>query len=65
MILSDYLCSDVIPFNSTWKVVKEAPNYIPIQMIGLTHSSREIIEDSDVLILPVVLITPKALWTSV
>ena len=32
-----------------------------MNMIGLAQTSRKILEDSDVLIFPVVLITPKAL----
>ena len=46
-------------------MAKEAPNYIPMNMIGLAQTSRKIIEDDDILILPVVLITPKALRPSV
>ena len=60
-ISSNYLCSDVFSFTSTWKMVKYALNYGPMNMIALSHTSRKILKDSDVLISPVVLITPKAL----
>ena len=46
-------------------MVKDDPNQIPMNMIGLAYTSREIIEDGDILIFPVVLITPKSLWLSV
>ena len=42
-------------------VMKDATNYVPMNMIYLAQTSREIIEDGDVLIFPVVLITLKAL----
>ena len=45
--------------------MKDAPNYVMLNMIGLAHTSREIIEDIDVLIFPVILITPKYLRPSV
>ena len=41
----------------TWKMVKDYPNHIPTDMIGLAQTSREIIDDSDIPILPVVLFT--------
>ena len=47
---------------STWKMVKYYPNNVQMNMIGLAHTSRGILEDGDVPILPVVLITTKALW---
>ena len=47
------------------KMVKDAPNYVLMNMIGLTHTSREILEDSDVPIFLVVLITPDYLQSSV
>ena len=64
-ILSKYLYSDVLPFTSTWKGVKDAPNHVPMNTIGLAHTSCEIFKDSDVPIFPVVLITTKALRPSV
>ena len=39
-------------------MVKDASNYVPMNMIGLAHTSREILKDRDVPILPVVLSTP-------
>ena len=45
------------PSPSTWKTVKDAANHVPMNMIGLAQTSREIIEDGDVPIFPVVLIT--------
>ena len=41
------------PSPYTWKVVKDAPNHIPINMIGLAHTSREIFKEGDVPILTV------------
>ena len=61
LIPSYYLCPDILPFASTWKVVKDAPNYVPMNVIGLAQTSREIPKDIDVLIFLLVLITPKAL----
>ena len=52
------LCSSVFPFTSTWKAVKDTPNYVLMNMIGLAHTSSKILEDGDVPIFPVVLITP-------
>ena len=43
------------------KMVKDAPNYVPMNMIGLAQTSREILEDGDVPIFPVVLSTPDSL----
>ena len=37
--------------------MKDAPNHVPMNMIGFDQTSREILEDGDVLIFPVVLIT--------
>ena len=37
-------------------MVKDVPNNFPTNMIGLTQTSREILQDSDVPILPVVLL---------
>ena len=65
---SNDLYSDIIPFNYTWKTEKDDLNHIPMNMIGSAHNSRKILEDSDLPIFPVVLITPKdlrysaALW---
>ena len=39
-------------------MVKDTPNYIPINMIGLAQTSIEILEDGYILIFPVVLIIP-------
>ena len=49
------------PSPSTWKMVKDAPNHIPMNMIGLAQTSREILEDGDVPIFPVVISTPDSL----
>ena len=38
--------------------VKDAPNHVPMNMIGLAHISRKILEDGDVPTSPLVLITP-------
>ena len=46
------------PSPSTWKMVKDAPNHVPVNMICLAHTSRKILEESDVPIFLVVLITP-------
>ena len=46
-------------------MVKDTPNHISMNMIGLAQTSREILEDGDILISPVVLIAPKALRPSV
>ena len=46
-------------------MVKDAHNHIPMAVIGLAHTSREILEDSDILIFQVVLITLKAFRPSV
>ena len=50
---------------SLCKMVKEAPNRVPMNMIGLAQTSREILEDVDVPIFPVVLITLDSLYPSV
>ena len=54
-----------LPSPSTWKMAKDTPNHVPMKMIGLAHTSREILEDSDVPILPVVLLPPDSLQSSV
>ena len=41
---------------------KDAPNHILKNIIGSAQTLREILEDGDILIFPVILITPKALW---
>ena len=45
-------------------MMKDATNRIPVIMIGSYQNSREILEDSDVPIFPVVLITLKDFWYS-
>ena len=45
-------------------MVKYAPNYVPMNMIGLAQTSREILEDGDVPIFLVVLSTPYSLQLS-
>ena len=42
-------------------MVKDAPKHILMNTIGLAQTSRELLEDDDILISPVVLITQKAL----
>ena len=42
-------------------MVKDAPNHVPMDMIGLAQTSREILEYSDVPILLVVVSTPDPL----
>ena len=46
------------PSPPTWEMVKDAPNHVPMNMIGLAQTSRKILEDGDVPIFPLVLITP-------
>ena len=50
---------------STWKMVKDAPNHFPMNMVGLSQTSRKILKDSDVPIFPVVISTPYYLHSSV
>ena len=45
LIPSNSLCFSVLPFTSTWKLVKDATNYVLMNMIGSAHTSREILED--------------------
>ena len=52
------------PSHSTWKMVKDAPNYVPIHIIGLSQTSRKVLEDVDVPIFLVVLITLVSLHLS-
>ena len=49
---------------STWNKVKDAPNHVPMNMIGLAQTSRKIIEDVDVPIFRVVISTPDSLQSS-
>ena len=53
------------PSLSTWEMVKDAPNHVLMNMIGLTQTSREVLKDGDVPIFPLVLITPDSLQNSV
>ena len=53
------------PSPSTWNMVKDSPDHVPMNIIGLSQTSREILEDGDVPILPVVLITPDYLQLTV
>ena len=46
-------------------MVKYSPNHIMMNTIGSAHTSREILKDLDILILILVLVTPKALRPSV
>ena len=45
------------PSPSTWKMARDAPNHVPMNMIGFAQTSREILEEGYVPILPVVLST--------
>ena len=49
------------PSPSMWKMAKYAPNYVPMNMIGLNHTSQEILKDIDIPIFLVVLCTPDSL----
>ena len=49
---------------SLCKMVKEAPNRVPMNMIGLAQTSREILEDVDVPIFLVGLSTPDTIQLS-
>ena len=53
-----------LPSPSTWNIVKDVPNNVPTNMIGLSLTSREILEEGDVPILMVVLSTPDSLQLS-
>ena len=46
------------PSPSMWKMAKDAPNHVSMNMIGLARTSREILEDGVVPIFLVVLSTP-------
>ena len=50
-----------LPSPSTWKMVKDALNDVPMNMIGLVQTSQEILKGGDVPILPVVISTPDYL----
>ena len=49
------------PSDSTWNMVKDVPSHVPMNIIGLSQTSREIPKEGDFPILPVVLITPYPL----
>ena len=49
----------VSPSPSMRKMANDAPNHVLMKMIGSAQTSREILKDSDVPLLPVVLITPN------
>ena len=51
----------LFPLPSTWNMVKDAPNNVLMNMIGLAQTSRKKIKDSDVPIFPVVLSTLDSL----
>ena len=42
-------------------MMKDAPNHVPMNMIGLSQNSHEILEDGDVTIFTVVLSTQDSL----
>ena len=46
------------PSPSTWNMETDTHNHALMNMISLAQTSREILEDGDVPILPVVLVTP-------
>ena len=46
------------PSPSVWKMVKDAPNCVPMNMVGLAQTSREILEDIVVPVFLVVISTP-------
>ena len=46
-----------LPSPSTGNVLKDSPNHVAMNMIGLSQTSREILEDGDIPIFPVVLST--------
>ena len=49
------------PYPSMWKMVKDAPHNVLMNMIYLSQTSREILEDGDVPIFLVVIGTPDPL----
>ena len=44
--------------------MKDAPNHVPMNMIGLAQTSRKTLDDGDVPIFPVVRSTPDSLQPS-
>ena len=53
------------PSPYTWNMLKDSPNHVPMNMIGLAHTSHKILKDGDVPIPPVVLITQNYLQLTV
>ena len=53
------------PLPYTLNMVKDSPNNIPMNMIGLAQTSHEILKEVDVPIFRVVLITPDSVYPSV
>ena len=49
----------LFPSPSTCKVMKGAPNHVPMNMIGFAYTSLKILEGGDFPMFPVVLITPN------
>ena len=49
------------PSPSTWKMAKDNPNRVPMNMIGLAQTSHKMLEDGDVPIFPLVLSTLDSL----
>ena len=47
------------PLPSTWKMVKDTPNHITINMIGLAQTAREILEDG---VVPIFLVALSTLY---
>ena len=45
------------PVHFTWNMLKDASNHVPMNMISLAQTSREILEDGDIPIFLMVLIT--------
>ena len=54
----------LFPSPSTWNIVKDTPNHVPMNVIGLAQTSPKILKDGDVPIFPVVLSTPYPLQLS-
>ena len=46
------------PSPSMWKMLKDAPNHVLVDIIGSDQTSRKVLEDGDVPLFPVVLSTP-------
>ena len=57
------MTSMFFPSPSAWKVLKDAPNHIPDNMIGYDQTPCEIDEDNYILILMEVLIPPTQYGT--